>query len=68
MAGMLRRDSLRQVALAGLGAAAAPGPPTTAPAGPPAAGEPGIGDVFEALTVPALDEPNALPFGRERRP
>ena len=116
MAGMLRRDFLRQVALAGLGAAAAPGPSTAAPAGPPAAvdgpvarhglsiygdlkygpgfrhfdyvnpkaprggdarlpalgtfdtlnpfvikGVPaaGIGDVFEALTVPSLDEPNS---------
>jgi microcin C transport system substrate-binding protein len=122
MAGMLRRDFLRQVALAGLGAAAAPGPSIAAPAGPtvgggaPVAGNApvarhglsiygelkygpdfrhfdyvnpkaprggdvrlpalgtfdtlnpfvikgvpaaGIGEVFESLTVAALDEPNS---------
>ena len=122
MAGMLRRDFLRQVALAGLGAAAAPGPSTAAPnsptvgSGAPVAGEgpvarhglsiygdlkygpgfrhfdyvnpkaprggdvrlpalgtfdtlnpfvikgvpaAGIGEVFESLTVAALDEPNS---------
>src|SRR4030095_8252621 len=122
MAGMLRRDFLRQVALAGLGAAAAPESSIAAPAAPtvgrgaagagdgpvarhglsiygdlkygpgfrhfdyvnpkaPRGGEArlpalgtfdtlnpfvikgvpaaGIGEVFESLTVPSLDEPNS---------